>query len=81
MLESLARDKHYSLLGPFISHEETKYYWYNSRGHIHNTSFSLILTNRSNELVLHYTRLKRLAKDKHSSLLSSFISYEEMKCC
>jgi predicted nucleotidyltransferase len=49
MLESLARYKHYNLLGPFISHEETKY----SRGRIHNTSFSLILTNGHNELVLH----------------------------
>jgi hypothetical protein len=27
--------------------------------------------------VLHYTWLKRLARDKHSSLLGPFVSYEE----
>jgi hypothetical protein len=27
--------------------------------------------------VLHYTRLERLARDKHSDLLGTFISYEE----
>jgi hypothetical protein len=29
--------------------------------------------------VLHYTRLERLAADKHSSLLSPFVSYKENK--
>jgi hypothetical protein len=29
--------------------------------------------------VLHYTRLERLVRDKHSSLLGSFVSYEEDK--
>ena len=27
--------------------------------------------------MLHYTRLERLARDKHSSLLGPFVSYEE----
>ncbi len=27
--------------------------------------------------VLHYTRLEKLARNKHSSLLGSFINYEE----
>ncbi len=27
--------------------------------------------------VLHYTRLERLASDKHSSILGPFMSYEE----
>jgi hypothetical protein len=32
-------------------------------------------------LVLHYKRLDKLARDKHSSLLGPFISYEENKFC
>jgi hypothetical protein len=31
----------------------------------------------ANNLVLHYTGLERLARDKHSSFLSPFVSYEE----
>jgi hypothetical protein len=32
------------------------------------------LTNGPYKLVLHYTRLKRLARDRYSSLLGPFIS-------
>jgi hypothetical protein len=35
---------------------------------IYSTSFSLLLMNRPNNLVLHYTRLERLDMDKHSNL-------------
>jgi hypothetical protein len=45
----------------------------------HNTSSSLLLRNGFNRLVVHYIRLERLARDKHSSLLVPFISYEENK--
>ncbi len=31
--------------------------------------------------VLQYTRLGRLARDKHFSLLGPFVSYEEIKFC
>ncbi len=31
--------------------------------------------------MLLYTRLERVAKDKHSSLLSPFVHFEGMKCC
>jgi hypothetical protein len=43
--------------------------------HIHK-SFSVYLTNGPNKL-LHYTRLEKLAKDKHSSLLGPFKIYVE----
>jgi hypothetical protein len=35
------------------------------------------LMNGPNKLVLHYTGLERLARDKQSSLLGRFVSYEE----
>ncbi len=44
---------------------------------IHNITFSLQLTNQPDEIVLHNTRLERLASDKHSNLLVQFVSYEE----
>jgi hypothetical protein len=33
----------------------------------------------SGAIVLHYTRLERLARDEHSSLLCRFVTYEENK--
>ncbi len=33
--------------------------------------------NRHNKVALHYTRLERLASDKHSSLLGPLVSYKE----
>jgi hypothetical protein len=39
--------------------------------------FLLKLMNGSNMPVLHYTRLKKLFSDKHSSLLGTFVSKEE----
>jgi hypothetical protein len=48
-----------------------------TRVRIHNTLFSSQLTIGPNKLVLHFTGLERLARDKHSSLLDPFISYEE----
>ncbi len=33
--------------------------------------------NEPDKLLLHYTRLEKLAKDKHSILLDPLISYEE----
>ncbi len=43
---------------------------------IHNTSFSSLLMNCPNKLVLCYSRLEMLVKDKQSSLLDPFVSYE-----
>jgi hypothetical protein len=33
------------------------------------------------ESVFHYTKLEKLARDKHSSLLGSFVSYKENEVC
>jgi hypothetical protein len=46
---------------------------------IHNTSFSMQLTNGPNKVVLHYTRLEWLAREKYSSLFGPFVSYEGKK--
>ncbi len=52
------------------------------RHRIHNTSFSLYLTNETNKLgVLHNTGLERLATDKQSSLRGQFVRYEENEGC
>ncbi len=48
-LEWLARDKHSSLFGPFISYEENEVLHY-SRNLIHNTLFSSYNMNGFNEL-------------------------------
>ncbi len=43
----------------------------------HNTSFSLKLTNGPNKICYIYTKLERLDKHKHTSLLGPFVSYKE----
>jgi hypothetical protein len=48
--------------------------------HIYNTSFSFVTYEWAQQVrVLHKTRLERLARDKDSSLLVPFVSYEENK--
>jgi hypothetical protein len=42
-----------------------------------NTMYSSEHMNVPNMLVSHYTRLERLARDKHSCLLGPFVSYKE----
>jgi hypothetical protein len=70
-LKRHASDKHSSLLGPFVSELwKMKHFEYRN----HNSSFFSSLTNGSHKLVLHYTRLERIASDKHSSLLGPFVS-------
>jgi hypothetical protein len=45
---------------------------------IHNTSFSYGLANGPNKLECYITQgLKRLSRDKHSSLLSALVRYKE----
>jgi hypothetical protein len=72
-LEILAKDKHSSLLEPFVSYKENE-----------NMDPGVILTTLHflynlqigpKARVLHYTKLEILARDKHSSLLEPFISY------
>ncbi len=40
-LETLASDKHPSLLGPVVSYEENAVLWIQSMDHIHNTLFTV----------------------------------------
>jgi hypothetical protein len=41
------------------------------------TMFSLSLMNGSNKFVSYYTRLDKLIRDQHFSLLGLFVIYEE----
>jgi hypothetical protein len=55
---------------------------YSDKGAYHKRSkgsysHHFITQHEPNKLVLHYTRLERLAGDKHSSLLGPLVSYEE----
>ncbi len=54
-----------------------KFCEYRHRSHIHNTSYSMELTNGPSKLVLHNTSLERPARDKESSSLVPFESYVE----
>jgi hypothetical protein len=50
-----------------------------SFGVLENTSFPSQLKNGHSELVLCYTKMVRIAKEKHSSFLRKFVRYEENK--
>jgi hypothetical protein len=50
---------------------------YGTRVRIHNASFSSQITNGSDNLVFHYNRLRKLARDEHSRLSGPFKSYIE----
>jgi hypothetical protein len=45
--------------------------------HIDETPLSLLLMNEPNKLVLQYTRLERLERVEHSSLLGLCVGYGE----
>jgi hypothetical protein len=79
-LKRLARDKHSSLLGPFITYEENKVLQIRTQGpYSQHVIFSASNKWAQLAIVLHYTWLKRLARDKHSSLLGPFVIYKENK--
>ncbi len=52
-----------------MNYGRKKFYEIGSWDCIHNTSFSSSLSNESNKLVLHYTRLKSLSSDNHFILV------------
>ncbi len=54
-----------------------KYCEYSPWGHIHNSSFALLLMNGLKKVALQNTSLERLAREKPSSLLWQFVSHEE----
>ncbi len=69
----LPGDKHYSLLGPFVSYEEnrTPCSVFRTLHFLRNFPVSSINS------VLQYRRTEKLDRDKHCSLLEAFVSYEE----
>jgi hypothetical protein len=74
-LERLAKDKHSSLLWPFVSYEENYVWWI-----LHWGLYShLSITYKWAKLVWlsHYTMSERLAMDKHSNSMGQLVSYEE----
>jgi hypothetical protein len=77
-LERLARDKHSSLLGPFVSYEENEVLWiWLQVSYSQHFIFLVTYHWTQQAIVLHYTRLKWLARDKRSCLLDPFVGYEE----
>jgi hypothetical protein len=71
-LHRLARNKHTSLLGLFVSYKENELLWGGSLG-----LYCSYLMKVPNKMVSHYTKLQMLASNKHTSLLGLFISYKE----
>jgi hypothetical protein len=57
--------------------KKIKHCEYGTSVHIHNAEFSSELTNGSNNLVFHYNRMRKLARDEHSRLSGPFESYKE----
>ncbi len=77
-LKRPASTKQSTLLGLLLSYEEIKVL-YDPWDCIHSASFSVTCEWSQKARVLHYARLERLARDKHSTLLGPLISFEEIK--
>jgi hypothetical protein len=77
-LEKLARDKHYSFLGLFISCNENGILCIWDLG-TYSQHFIFFVTYdwAQQARMLDYTWLEKLARDEHSSFLGPFISFEE----
>ncbi len=76
--EKLAVDRCSSLLDPFMRYEGNKVLWVWHHGPFsQNFIFFIIYKCAQQARVLHYTRLESLARDKSSSPLGPFVSYEE----
>ncbi len=76
-MESLARDKHSSLLGPLLSYEGNEVLWIRSQKlYWYCTLIHSFYEWAKYAGVLHYTRMESLARDKHSSLSGPLLSYE-----
>ncbi len=85
-LERHVREKHFSLLAPFVSYDWVQYAWV-----LNYTRLERIAKDKRTTLVcpfaifnwvqyawvLYYIKLKRIAKVKQSSLLGPFLIYEK----
>ncbi len=77
-LERLAKDKHSSLLGSFVSYNEIEELWIRPLWHcLQHFIFFIAYKYTQQAKALHYSKLERLTKDKHSGLLGVFVSYKE----
>ncbi len=76
-LEMLARDKHSSLLGPFICYQGNEVLWILPQGpnSQHLILFIAYESAQYTRLLLS-TKLQRLANDKQSNLLGPLICYQ-----
>ncbi len=76
--ERLAKDNHSNLFSPFVSYDENEllWLWYLR---LYSQHFILFVTHTwaQKARVLHYAKAERLTRDKHSSLFSPFVSYDE----
>ncbi len=81
-MERFAKAKHSSLFGSFVSLEENKVLWIQpAPGAVFTTlHFLCNLQKGPVSYSVLYTRLERLGKDKHSSLMGPFITYDEKGC-
>ncbi len=76
-LERFTMDKQFSLLGLFLSYEEYEVLWMQQIGH-NICGLIFFLTYRWDpKSQTRCTWLERFTRDKHSSLLGLFLSYEE----
>ncbi len=76
--EKITRDKSSSLLCTILSYEENEVLWIRPHGSIsQNFIFFITYVWAKWARVLHYSRLEKLIRDKHSMLLNPIISYEE----
>ncbi len=66
-MERLAKNKHSSLLVPFVSFKEYEVFEF----------FFAAYRWAQKVRVLHRTSMERLARNKHSSLLTPFVNYKE----
>jgi hypothetical protein len=57
--------------------QETRFIIYSTGPYSENFIFFVTYDWAQQALVLHYTGLERLARDKHFKLLGPFVSYEE----
>jgi hypothetical protein len=65
---------------PFVSNEENKVLWKRPQWlYLQSLFFFITCKWAQSARVLHYTRLEKLARDKHSSLVDPFVSNEENK--
>jgi hypothetical protein len=76
-MEKFARDKHSSLLDPFEGHKEKEVLWIQFHvSYLQHFIFFITYEWTQHAEVLHYTRLRKLARDIDYSFLDPFVSHK-----